>query len=343
MYKAAVVRFDALVAVFLQSFEDERVIRSQSILVVVGVLLAVANIASADIFGTGGNQFTIDFVNISGATNPTSGYGIVNNDYRIGTYEITNDQWSKFVNSYGTVTGSPSNAYDESPYFTGTNVPTNGLSWYEGAQFVNYLNTSTGHQAAYKFTGTQGQSDYAFVPWDVTDAGYDADNPYRNSEAFYFMPTEDEWVKAAYWNGTSIQTYATKAGESLTQGDGTSGTGWNYRDGDGGYATDPYGPWDVGSGSEELNGTFDMMGNLWEWMESPYYSGDYLSSSRRSLRGGSFYSTVSNYDLSSPDRNNYDPYYEYDKVGFRVASVPEPATLILLGLGAVVLRRKHRA
>ena len=119
-----------------------------------------------------------------------------------------------------------------SSYFTGTNVPTDSVSWYEAAQFVNWLNTSTGHQAAYKFTGTQGTSDYTFTPWSTTDTGYDASNPYRNKAAMYFLPTEDEWVKAAYWNGTALQTYATKAGESLTQGNGTSGTGWNY------YTTD---------------------------------------------------------------------------------------------------------
>ena len=106
-------------------------------------VIVVANIASAtiDTFGTGANQFTIDFVNISGDTNPASGYGIVNNDYRMGTYEITNDQWNKFANAYGTVTGSPLSAYASSPYWTGTNVPTNNVSWDEGAQFVNWLNT----------------------------------------------------------------------------------------------------------------------------------------------------------------------------------------------------------
>jgi len=39
------------------------------------------------------------------------------------------------------------------------------------------------------------------------------------------------------------------------------------------YATNPAGPWDVGSGSQELNGTYDMMGNVQEWMESPWTSG----------------------------------------------------------------------
>ncbi len=313
--------------------------RTKSILVVIVCLMVVTNVASADIFDEGGaNQFTIDFVNISGDTNPASGYGVVNNDYRMGTYEITNDQWNKYASSVGgTVTGSPSNAYDESAYWTGTNVPTNELSWYEGAQFVNYLNTSTNHQVAYKFTGTQGTGDYTFTPWDVTDTGYDVSNPYRNSNAYYFMPTEDEWVKAAYWNGTSLQTYATKSGESLTQGDGTSGTGWNYWDG--GYATDPYGPWDVGSGSEELNGTFDMMGNVWERMESPYSSGDYLSGSIRGIRGGS---CVSVDYLSSSARYDFYPSSESSYVGFRVASVPEPCSLVLLSLGGLMVRKRRR-
>jgi formylglycine-generating enzyme required for sulfatase activity len=303
----------------------------------VALVLAVDG-AMADTFGTLENQFTIDFVGISGATNPTDtspsgGYGIVNNDYRMGTYEITNDQWNKFTAAYGTVTGSPLFAYDESfvNYGTGTtNVPTNHVSWYEAAQFTNWLNTSTGHQAAYKFTGTQGTGDYTLATWSPAEAA-GGTNLYRNKAAKYYLPTEHEWVKAAYWNGTSLQTYATKAGESLTQGDGVSGTGWNYRDD--GYATNPQGPWAVGSGSQELNGTYDMMGNVWEWMESPYYSGDYGTSSSRGLRGGiwDYYSDI----LAASFRFYFDPADEYDYIGFRVASVPEPGSIALLVSGAV--------
>jgi formylglycine-generating enzyme required for sulfatase activity len=303
------------------------------------VVLSVANVALADTFGTGDNQFTVDFVDISGDTNPASGYGIVNNDYRMGTYEITNGQWDKFVNSYGTVTGSPSAAYDRSVYYTGTDVPANMVSWYETAQFINYLNTSTDHTAAYKFTGTQGTSGYTLGVWESGDAGYDSTNPYRNSNAFYFLPTDDEWVKAAYWNGTSLQTYATKAGESLSQGDGTSGTGWNFYNGVG-YATDPYGPWDVGSGAEELNGTFDMMGNVWEWMESPGSSGDYLSGSDRAYHGGGYFDSAGY--LKSSYRGDIHPSYESWSMGFRVASVPEPCSLVLLSVGGLMLRRKYK-
>ena len=112
-----------------------------------------------------------------------SGYGIVNHDYRMGTYEITNDQWNKFTASLGVPVTGADGGYGYSSYFTGTNVPTDRVSWYEAAQFVNWLNTSTGHQAAYKFTGTQGTSDYTFAAWSPTDAGYDASNPYRNKTA----------------------------------------------------------------------------------------------------------------------------------------------------------------
>ncbi len=304
------------------------------------LVLVLSSAASADLFGTGDNQITIDFVPISGDTNPTSGYGIVNNDYRVGTLEITNAQWAKFQASLGVaVTGNLPDAYDWDLYFTGDSVPTNNVSWYEAAQFVNWLNTSTGHQAAYQFTGTQGTGDYALATWSTTEAD-NGTNLYRHKDAKYYMPTEDEWVKAAYWNGSSLQTYATKAGESLTQGDGASGIGWNYYDN--GYATEPAGPWKVGSGSHELNGTYDMMGNLYEWTESPYSADDYGTESNRGVRGGSY----GHYD-STPayaTRGYYPPFVETETLGFRVASeVPEPATLSLLALGSTVLLRKRLA
>lgn len=297
--------------------------------------------AMADTFGTGENAFNIDFVPISGATNPTSGIPIgsiggfiftgVANDYRMGTYEITNDQWNKFKNSYGQVTGNPSSAYDANPHFAGANVPTNEVSWYEAAQFVNFLNTSTNHQAAYKFTGTQGQSDYTFAIWDVSDAGYTAGNPYRNSNAFYFLPTENEWVKAAYWNGSNLQTWATIGDMSPTQGNVTSGTGWNYYTNQ--YATNPCGPWNVGSGSQELNGTYDMMGNVWEWNET------LVGSSSHYIHGGSYIS--GNIAALTPSfRSGVFSYGETYDFGFRVASIPEPCTLLLLGLGGLLVRKQ---
>jgi formylglycine-generating enzyme required for sulfatase activity len=303
------------------------------------VALGLSPVVMADGFGSGANQFEIDFVTISGDSGDLgswpagSGYtftGASRSDYRIGTFEITNDQYAKFQAELGVpVTGSPSYAYDAEPYFTGANVPSNCTSWYEAAQFVNWLNTSTGHQAAYKFTGTQGTGDYALATWSTAEA--DGSNLYRHKDAFYFLPTEDEWVKAAYWNGSSLQTYAT-IGDVVP----TAGVDSNY---DQSYPYD--GPWDVGSGSEELNGTFDMMGNVWEWMESPYNSGDYGTGSHRGLRGGD-YSDSGDF-LASSNRLDHIPFGEYYIIGFRVASdVPEPMSVALLSLGGVALLKRKR-
>ena len=266
----------------------------------------------------------------------------------MGVYEITNDQWDKFKAELGVpVMGDRSSAYSRDALFTGPNVPTDNESWYEAAQMVNWLNTSTGHLPAYNFTGTQGAPDYALATWTTAKAP-GGTNLYRHKDAFYFLPTEDEWVKAAYWNGTTLQDYATKADESLTQGDGTSGTGWNYHDGE--YATDPIGPWNVGSGSEELNGTYDMMGNAFEWMESPGSDVNHGVGSSRGLRGGFWLDSpdrvpdllhVASRGVANPDVQGYT-------VGFRVASVPEPGSITLLvcvafGLLAYAWRRRKAA
>jgi len=274
-------------------------------------MLLVAEVVQADVFGTGENQFTIDFVPISGDTNPASGYGIVNHAYRMGTFEITNEQWAKFKPG--------------ADLANKVKVPVNDITWYEAAQFVNWLNTSTGHPVAYNFTGTQDTGDSAFATWATAEA--DGTNLYRHKGAFYYLPTEDEWFKAAFWNGTIVQDRATKAGEVLTQGDGMSGRGWNYLY-NGSYATSPAGPWVVGSGSQELNGTYDMMGNVWEWMENPFNDPAYGADSTRALRGSAF-----NVDplVLLPDGNpdfklaiDNGPGGGNNNVGFRVASVPAP-------------------
>ncbi len=278
--------------------------------------------ASADIFGTGENQIEIDFITISGDTNPSGDYGIVPNDYRIAVYEITNEQWNKFSTSLGMpVTGTPLYAYNADPHFTELGVPTNNVSWFEAAQFVNWLNTSNGQQPAYKFIGTQGTENYSFTAWQPGDSGYDASNPYRNSNSAYFLPNEDEWVKAAYWNGSTLQEYAIKPGEELHHGDGVSGTGWNYSD----DTSSSSGPWDIGSGSEELNGTYDMMGNVVEWLEDPYVIGDYTYDAGRSVRGGSYYGD--SHHFRSFVRQPGNPSFGSINMGFRIASIAAPNPL----------------
>ena len=285
------------------------------ILVAAFMCAVSVSVGSADVFDTGATQFTIDFTPISGNTNPSTGYGIVHYNYRIGVHEITNAQMAAVEAALGIALGSSS--------WAGDDMPVNRRHWFHAAQFVNWLNTSQGHQPAYKFEGT------AFKLW-TPDEAWGGANLYRHKDAYYFLPTEDEWVKAAYWNGTTLQTYATTDGSLPVVGIDSS---YNQ--------VEPYtGPWNVGSGSAELNGTYDMMGNIDEWVESSYYLGDYSESvgypdqtSIRSLRGGGYQDNSGR--LRSTGRYGRWPNTQLDFIGFRVASVPEPSGMTVL-LAAVV-------
>ena len=115
---------------------------------------------------------------------------------------------------------------------------------------------------------------------------------------------------------------------------------WNYG------PAEPAEPWNVGhGGTAELNGTYDMMGNLYEWTESPWDDPTYAADADRALRGGGFYSTSDG--LASSYRHFCDlTDGEGSDIGFRVAAeVPEPATTVLLvaGLAALAARRKRRS
>ena len=227
--------------------------------VLAAVCLTIAASASADLF----SGFTMDFVAISGDASAangtpwgTSGDTFSDPDsFRMGTYEVTNAQWSAFVAAAGVPIGVPAAAYNSNPPATGANKPVGNSSFFEAAQFVNWLNTSTGNQAAYKFVETTpgDPATLTFGVWSPAEAA-GGTNLYRHKDAMYFLPTLHEVLKAAYWNGTSFNTYANATDTLPTPAESCfSASG---------------GLWDVGSGAVELNGTFDMMGNMGEMQEN---------------------------------------------------------------------------
>ena len=77
---------------------------------------------------------------------------------------------------------------------------------------------------------------------------------------------------------------------------------------------------------------FDMMGNVYQWNETSTSNGYY------DFRGGKWNETAGT--LGSNVGYFGRPYMEYGGVGFRVASIPEPATMMLLGLGGMFLRSR---
>ena len=150
------------------------------------------------------NTFDIEFVTIgnpgnaadtTGNPNPA---GSVPYTYRMGKFEISEQMIDK-ANALGGLGITKDTR--------GPDKPATSVSWNEAARFVNWLNTSTGSTPAYKFAIQPGEVGYSananIELWTISDAGYNPNNLYRNSLARYFLPSVDEWYKAAYYDPTS--------------------------------------------------------------------------------------------------------------------------------------------
>jgi len=295
--------------------------------------------AHADTFGSGGNTFTIGFVPIGNAGNANDtvngagpNYGAVPYNFNMSTFAISQDQIVKATASGAISLGGGA--------WVGSQ-PAANVTWYQSAAFVNYLNTSTGHVAAYQLDS--GAT--TLTLWSSAQAWQaGGENLYRNKDAYYFLPSENEYYKAAYYDpnkagGAGYWLYATGSDAIPTAvASGTAAGTAAYN----GVASQPAAV--DQSGGLSPYGTRGQTGNVYEWQETAYDGLNDSSSENRAIRGGGWFDPES--ELRSSLRLDSDPTLSklpINILGFRVASVPEPSCMILmLGSGMILLARRRR-
>ena len=263
-------------------------------------------------------------------------FGAVPYAYKIGKYEVTNAQYTEFLNAVDP-TGSNANGIYEQAMgnwprggiaFTSNaaggakysvrpsmgDKPVNFVSWYDAARFTNWLHNGLGlgstETGAYTLSGNTGI---------IT----------KNVGATVWIPSEDEWYKAAYYDptpgaggGDNYWTYPTQSNTAPTKATANatgdvrnpganvanfdSGANWNNEHGN--VTT-------VGSAAaNNYFGTADQGGNVRELNDS-------IIGLSRGMRGGDIISfnqwMGASYGISWP------PSTKGQFTGFRVASVSE--------------------
>ena len=268
----------------------------------------------------------------------TSGYGSVPYMFYIGTYDVTNSQYVEFLNTkdptgantlglwnsnmantaWGGISFDSANASGSKfVLITGRqNHPVNGVTWYDAVRFANWLNNGEGN-------GDTESGAYTLLGGTPTPSN--GRSITRNAGAKVFLPSENEWYKAAYYDpATSAYFfYPTSSNSPPTASSPTALPNHANYSGVVGNLTD------VGaySGTTSPYGAFDMGGNVAQWNETSIG----LGGAYRGLRGGSWIFDADNDDLASADRDHNDPVSEisddnstatgFIDVGFRVASM----------------------
>jgi formylglycine-generating enzyme required for sulfatase activity len=220
------------------------------------------------------------------------------------------------------------------------NKPITYVSWFDAARFTNWMHNG-------QITGAQNNLTTEDGAYTLNGAIFGV-SVTKNVGATVWIPSEDEWYKAAYFDpnkgGAGVGGYWLHANQSNTMTTNTVGVAGaaNHYDGDYvGSGTSSYPTTnaltDVGAygvNSESAYGTNDQGGNVWEW-------NDRVDGTSRGLRGGS-YDSEAIYMSSTGRWNNDLASNEAFSSGFRVASIPEPTSLVFAMLtgGVVLIRRK---
>lgn len=280
-------------------------------------------------------------------------YGAVAYAYKIAKNETTIAQYAEFLNAvaktdtYDLYAGAMTTSYISGISRSGVsgsftysvasgsgNKPITFVSWFDAARFTNWLHNG-------QLTGAQNNLTTEDGAYTLNGA-ISGVSVSRNVGATVWIPNENEWYKAAYYDpnkgGVGIGGYWQQANQSNAVAGNTIGVAnsANYYDGD-------YVGWpeavltDVGaygSNSDSAYGTNDQLGNVMEW-------NDAVIGSLRGLRGGSWGSDATG--LPASNRSTNSPTGQTSEIGFRVASVPEPSAVVLtlLSVSACLAGRRR--
>jgi len=300
----------------------------------------VANlvIASSVFISNVSASVIIDYITVGNVGNAadTTGYGVVGYEYQIGKYEVTNAQYAEFLNakastdshglynssmsSYGITRSGSSGSYTYAVTSGMENRPVVYVSWFDAARFSNWLSNG------------QGNGDTETGSYNLNGASSGLILPI--ADAKIRLPSEDEWYKAAYYNGaTSSYSLYPNGQNTITTADANHILSVGSTTDVGSYSHDP-----------SMYGTFDQGGNVWEW-------NDAIIGLYHGFRGGSWGSPFDSYsfeyffgsNLHSSYRGASDPTLEFSTGGFRLAAVPEPSAIAMtmLASGMMLIRRKR--
>jgi formylglycine-generating enzyme required for sulfatase activity len=269
------------------------------------------------------------------------GIGSVDYPYRISKHLLTNDQYAEFLNAVaasdsgevgqlwieamgsdprGGITRSGS--FGSYTYAVKPNMgdkPANLISYLSAMRFVNWLHN--GQPVGGQDDNTTEDGVYAIA---------DGVSETRAAEARFFIPTENEWYKAAYHQPSAdggddddYWLYSTASNDTPTvaSADATgninnpganvanynNGADWNGQDGN--LTT----VGSAGEASESYYGTSDQSGNLLEWTETVASAEE-----SRVVRGGSWDNGAGL--MQSSSQASFGVIFGDQRVGFRIAA-----------------------
>lgn len=222
--------------------------------------------------------------------------------------------------------------------------PISYISWFDAARFANWVNNGATNGASTE-TGA------------YTLNGATSGNSFnRNPGATWYLPSRDEWFKAAYYKGGGTNAdywlYPTMSDTAPGNVIGAAANQANYRLGNI-YSVTQTNTFSSSqnylttagafTSSESPYGTFDQAGNVQEWTEAK-------SGANRVYMGGRWVDTDASMMFINSGGASLVPTSEDPTTGFRLASasassVPEPGTwaaaALLVG-GAAFARWRRR-